>query len=70
MRALERWFTLRRPVATRPHKAVADWATPVPEPTADELAPPKGCAWYDSSLDLQRGLLVRELARPAVSFVL
>lgn len=70
MTAFERWFPRRRPMATRKSKAEADWVTPASEPAPDELAPPKGCAWYDSSLDLQRGLLVRELARPAVTFVL
>lgn len=36
---------------------------PPPRPLPDEV--PRGCAWYDSSYELQRGLQVDELAEPA-----
>ena len=36
---------------------------PAPRPPVDDV--PRGCAWYDSSYELQRGLRVSELAEPA-----
>lgn len=38
-------------------------ARPTQRPMADDV--PRGCAWYDSSYELQRGLRVSELAEPA-----
>ncbi len=40
-------------------------ATPRPAPAPADEAPPRGCAWYDSSYELQRGLRVSECAEPA-----
>lgn len=51
-----------------PHAAGPSLPRPAAPPTADTApaaeddTPPRGCAWYDSSLDLRRGLLVRECA--------
>lgn len=36
---------------------------PAQRPPAHDV--PRGCAWYDSSYELQRGLRVTELAEPA-----
>lgn len=47
-------------VAPAPDPAVAD---PAPD-GADNEALPRGCGWFDSSHELQRGLCVRELATP------
>ena len=56
MKTFRSWFNRRRQTR-RAHRAVVDYASPAPTP---DDAPPKGCAWYDSSLDLKRGLLVLE----------
>lgn len=63
--------TARRRTAT-PHRILrAELALlplidpPKPPPPRDE--PPHGCGWFDSSHDLQRGLLVVEHADPVAS---
>lgn len=55
----QRWFTRRQSAVRRPPR-------PLPDIAADDDMPPKGSAWYDSSLDLKRGLLVRECALQVV----
>lgn len=64
MRAFSRWFS-RRPAARRaspqrdPLSLLMGASTPAASETQDD-APPRGCAWYDSSLELRRGLQVVE----------
>ena len=58
---------LTAPRATpRRGRRAPDWAdaptAAAPAPAADER--PLGCGWFDSSHDLERGLLVREHASP------
>lgn len=60
--------TARRRPAT-PHRilraelALLPLIEPPPRPAAEER--PRGCGWFDSSHELQRGLLVVEHADPA-----
>jgi hypothetical protein len=60
MKILARWLSRRRPATPRRR------AMPSEDTTAADT-PPRGCAWYDSSLDLRRGLVVREVAARAQS---
>lgn len=62
-RVFRRWLH-RLPARTRaPVRPEADSG-----PEGIDDTPPKGCAWYDSSLDLRRGLQVREC--PAIAALL
>jgi hypothetical protein len=56
MKIFRTWFSRRRQTRCA-RRAVVDYCSSAPAP---DDAPPKGCAWYDSSLDLKRGLLVLE----------
>jgi hypothetical protein len=53
MRRLLEALHLRAPASTGASEA------PPPEPAADDDRP-RGCGWFDSSLDLQQGLRVQE----------
>lgn len=53
-----------RPAARRGRRA-PDWAdAPAAAAPAPDAERPLGCGWFDSSHDLERGLLVREHASP------
>jgi hypothetical protein len=61
MEAFMRWFTAwswRRQQPTRrpPPKHFFE-----PEKQAEDDVPPRGCAWFDSSHELMRGLVVLEV---------
>jgi hypothetical protein len=50
------------PWTARPNPPLPLPPRPRPLPSRDdEDAPPRGCAWFDSSADLMRGLVVVEL---------
>lgn len=57
MRWLRRWIRPHPMLAKRPQRPFFAEAPQAPEPDV----PPRGCAWFDSSHELMRGLVVREI---------
>jgi hypothetical protein len=56
---MSRWMQLLSFARKQPVRRVA--RPPRSAPEADDGAPPRGCAWFDSSHELRCGLVVLEL---------